>query len=229
MFVPLELVNEMRVYMGNDDLISMSLACRDWNPTCARHLSVELEIDTFGSFGQGLQDYLDNFDGCAQHPDLPTDPNHITSIRINMILYAKTNKAADFATMYALLGHLSHVHCLKLHAELYEEQLSKLKKVCRNIHARLLNIKHLTLSTEWIFDDDEDAPSEGLYQIACKHIVGNYKLTNLLLWYGDWFDATTVLNAQASTLVELEVPFLIVAQPTSGLHLTTFPRLKKWS
>jgi hypothetical protein len=40
----------MCAYMPNPDLISMLLVCRNWNPTCMRHISTQLSFDALESF-----------------------------------------------------------------------------------------------------------------------------------------------------------------------------------
>jgi hypothetical protein len=42
MLVPLEVVNEMCVYMKNSDLVNMARVCKQWQQMCMRRL------DTFG-------------------------------------------------------------------------------------------------------------------------------------------------------------------------------------
>jgi hypothetical protein len=104
MFVPLEAVNEMCAYMPNPDLVNMARVCRHWNPTCVRHMSTQLHIAT----REPLRPYVDNFNGLGQHINLPTRPNYVKSVWIEVYLEEteEPSTGTDFATLYALLDNM---------------------------------------------------------------------------------------------------------------------------
>jgi hypothetical protein len=185
------------------------------------HVSTHLDIDATKSFYLKLQRHLDNFNGRAHHPRIPTRPTHIKSIQINLDLH----KALDLTTVYALLDHLQHVRCLELHATLSTDQLDLLERVCQDIHVRLPNVMQLALHSEWIIGDDW--PSEELDAMVYKHMIGDRRLTSLDLWHAEPLDGAIILDAQAPTLVELDISFPVLVNLTSGFRVASFPRLKR--
>jgi hypothetical protein len=230
MFVPLEVVDEMCTYLPNSDLVSMARVCRDWHPTCTRHLSTELRINTHESFHPRLQRYLDNFNGTSHHTDVPTRPSHVTLVRIEISWTGSSTEdmVLDFDELYPLLDHLGHVRHLDMDVEIHPSNLDLLETACKEIHARLPNIKYLVLCSEWwIFKGEDDEPTEELYQAIYKCMMGDYRLTNMDLYHYNLLDGTAMLTDQASTLVKLHAPFCFLVDPMRGFRVASFPRVKE--
>jgi hypothetical protein len=230
MFVPLEVVDEISRYMRNRDLISMSLVCKHWHPTCTRHLSAQLEVDTLRSFHQKCLHYLDNFRGHGLYTRLPQRPEHIKSIKIKLDLNraALTSTVLTFTALNPLLDHLGHVRHLKLHTRLTRDQMEMFETLCRDIHERLPNVKHLDLSCWWFSGKNDECLADEMEQTLFKWMMGSRPLTSLTLEYGYPFDQpAAILASQAPTLVNLDVSFPVLAITKGGSGLGSFPCLKK--
>jgi hypothetical protein len=233
MFIPLEIVDKMCAYMENDDLISMALVCKHWNPTCTRHLSAHLVMDTLDSFEDELWPYLDNFNGDERHYHVPPHPSHIKSVEIRLDLDEEAEMTTDeeFAPFFELLEHLDHVRRLNLYITMSTSQLGMLDAACQEICALLPNIKHLklscTLSIEVKVGDDGEWAFEMPDASFFERITSNYQLKTLTLEYDYPFDGTVLLKAQAATLVELDLPFHVLVDRTKGFRVKLFPHVKK--
>jgi hypothetical protein len=232
MFVPLELVNEMCTYMRNGDLISMARVCRNWHPTCVRHLFAQLRLSTGESSAQKLQSCLDNFNGHGQHFHVPPRPNLVNAVAIDLNLTPSltTSIAANFNTLYAVLDQLQHVRHLELLMFLSQDQqdaLYMVETVCGNIHAQLPRVEQLTLSCEWTLEVDIDWPTEELEAAVFERMISSYRLTTLTLYLAYAFDGTALLSAQISTLMELRMPLCILAELASGSYAPPSSRLER--
>jgi hypothetical protein len=96
--------------------------------------------------------------------------------------------------------------------------------VCRDIRARLSNVRHLVLTVSLL---GTTSLAVQHYSMAYKHILGSYQLASLTTRFTEPFDATAMLETQVSTLVELDTLLLIVADPATGFRVASFPRLKR--
>jgi hypothetical protein len=248
MFVPLEVVDEISRYMRNRDLISMSLVCKHWHPTCTRHLSMHLVLSPMDLYDQDFQPYLDNFDGhehhsdddesdldgdIEHHSDVPPHPSYVNSVEIKLDLAEvdEMDLDTDFADFYALLDHVNHIRRLELHILMQPYQKDTLIAVCREICVRLTNVKHLKLSCNVMREDDDYyddyCHSKKVDPAIFERIMVNFRLISLTFEYDHPFNGIAMLAAQTATLVELDLPSPVLVHRTSGFRMVCFPRVKK--
>jgi hypothetical protein len=193
-----------------------------------RHISTELLVRTRESFKPRLQRQLDNFTGHNQYRHIPSRPDQFSSVKMEIFWVVASAK------LYELLDHLNHVNRLELELRVTSDQMDALGKMFQDIRMHLPNIKHLAISATLREDNDNGNDSEDSetwqvdqhYASIYKHIMENYQLTTLKLLDDELWDETVRLDAQALTLVELEVPFLVPVNTKIGFHLS-FPHVKQ--